>query len=76
MLAALQGTFGINQATLYHSVPATTLKDQPSGRIIHGTSCSAKPYLSKDEEEELVDFLITCCKLGYGKTKQEVLTYS
>ena len=27
----------------------------------------------KNEEKELVDFLIACSKMGYGKTRNEVL---
>ena len=32
-----------------------------------------KTYLTHDEEEELVKFLIQCCKIGYGKTRGELL---
>ena len=32
-----------------------------------------KPYLTQDEEKELVDFLLNCAKMGYGKTRKEVL---
>jgi len=32
-----------------------------------------KPYLSQEEEKELVDFLLSCAKMGYGKTQQDVL---
>lgn len=77
MLGALQavreGTLGVNRAALEFAVPATTLKDRLSGRVTHGTHSGAQPYLSKAEEEELVDFLIKCSKLGYGKTRKEVL---
>ena len=68
MLGAMQavrdGTFGINRAALKYSVPKTTLKDRMSGRVTHGTSPGAKPYLAREEESELVDFLVTCSKLG------------
>ena len=32
-----------------------------------------KPYLTLEEEKELVDFLLNYEKMGYGKTKQDVL---
>ena len=77
MLGALQavreGTLGVNRAALEFSVPPTTLKDRLSGKVTHGTNSGAQPYLSRTEEEELVDFLIKCSKLGYGKTRKEVL---
>ena len=49
------------------------MKDRLSGRVIHGSSCVARPYLSKEEEKELVNFITTCSKMGYGKTRKEVL---
>ena len=29
-------------------------------------------HLTRQEEKELVDFLITCSKMGYGKTRSHV----
>ena len=63
----------MNRAALEHSVPRTTLKDRLSGRIIHGSNIGPKPYLTQDEEKELAKFLINCFKMGYGKTRGEVL---
>ncbi len=77
MLGALQavrdGTFGVNHAALEYAVPRTTLKDRLSGRVTHGSAPGAKPYLSREEEKELVDFFVTCSKIGYGKSRKEVL---
>ena len=71
--AVQEGTLGVNRAALEFAVPKTTLKDRLSGRVIHGSSCGARPYLSKEEEKELVNFITTCSKMGYGKTRKEVL---
>ena len=71
MLGAMEA--GVNRAALEHSVPRTTLKDRLSGRIIHGSNIGPKPYLTQDEEKELAKFLINCFKMGYGKTRGEVL---
>ncbi len=30
-------------------------------------------YLSYEEEKELVTFIVNCAKMGYGKTRGEVL---
>ena len=30
-------------------------------------------YLDPSEEKELINFLFECSKMGYGKTKREVL---
>ncbi len=73
MEAVRTGKTGVNRAALEHGVPPTTLKDRLSGRVLHGTSIGPKSYLTKDEEQELVTFLINCSKMGYGKTRSEVL---
>jgi len=49
---------GVNRAALEYKVPRTTLKDRVSLRVIHGCNMGPKPYLTKDEEKELVDFLL------------------
>jgi len=37
------------------------------------TYVGPKSYLCYEEEKELVVFLVTCSKMGYGKSRQEVL---
>ena len=32
-----------------------------------------KPYLSAEEEQQLAEFLITSARIGYGKTRAQVL---
>ena len=63
----------INKAARDHGVPASTLKDRISGRVIPGTKPGPKPYLSKKEEEELGQFLKESAKIGYGKTRKDVM---
>ncbi len=69
---AVKDGMGINRAALDHEVPRTTLQDRVSGRVIHGTNSGPKPYLMREEEEELVGFLLHCARQGYGKTRGEV----
>ncbi len=73
MKAVKDGKMGVNRAVLEHGVPKTSLKDRLAGRVVHGTSMGPKPYLTDTEEKELYDFLINCSKMGYGKTRGEVL---
>ena len=77
MLRAMEtvksGYMGMNRAAIEHGVSQTTLKDRLSGRIIHGTNIGPKPYLTQKEEKQLVEFLVNCCNMGYGKTRGEVL---
>lgn len=62
----------INQAAREHGIPPTTLKDRLSGRVVDGTKPGPIPYLSKDEEVELEEYLTQSVKVGYGKTRRQV----
>ena len=77
MLQAMEtvksGYMGMNRTAIEHGVPRTSLKDRLSGRVIHGTNIGPEPYLTQEEEKQLVEFLVNCCKMGYGKTRGEVL---
>jgi len=71
--AVRKGELGVNRAALQFSVSATTLKDHVAGRVVHGTNMRPKPYLSNEEEKELMEFLVECSKIGFGKTRREVM---
>ena len=60
--AVKEGQMDVNRAALSFGVPHTTLKDRVAGRVLHGP----QPYLTTEEDKELVDFLITSSKMGYG----------
>ena len=62
----------INAAARDYGVPATTLKNRLSGRVVHGTNPGPMPYLSTKEEERLVEYLLDANKVGYGKTRRQV----
>ncbi len=59
----------MNQAADNYQVPRSTLKDRLSKRVIHGVNPGLKPYLTKDEEQGLADYLISAANIGYGKTR-------
>jgi len=63
----------IRQAALRFGVPKSTLGDRISGRVLPGASCGPKGYLTPEEEEELVNFLLRCAAMGYPKSRHEVL---
>ena len=77
MLAALDAVLNKhlsgNKAAALHGVPPSTLKDRLSGRVVHGRKPGRKPYLSKQEEKELTDHLVLAAKVGYGKTRRDVM---
>ena len=71
--AIKEGTLGLNEASRSYQVPRSTLRDRITGRVTHGEKSGPKPYLSSEEEKELVTFLKQAASIGYGKTKKEVL---
>ena len=62
-----------NQAADTNSVPRSTLKDRLSGKVIHGTNPGPLPYLTVDEETLLMEYLLKSSKVGYGKTRRDLL---
>ena len=67
MKAVKEGQFGVNRATLEYGVPKTTLKDRLNGRVIHGTNMGPTPYLTYEEEKELVSSYLTVPEWVMGK---------
>ena len=73
MEAVKNGEMSINRVVQEYNVPRTTLKDRLAGRVKHGSKSGPDPYLTSNEEDELVSVLINACKMGHGKTKREVI---
>ena len=69
--AVIDGKIGVNRAADQYGVPSSTLKDRVSTK--HRVRSEPQPYLSYEEEEELVTYLVKCAKTGYPKTKDEVI---
>ena len=67
------GLMGVNQVSRNFGVPRTTLRDRISGRVEHGAKSGPTPYLTEKEDQELASFLRQASRIGYGKTKKEVL---
>ena len=71
MLQAMEtvksGYMGMNRAAIEHGVPRTSLKDRLSGRVIHGTNIGPKPYLTQEEENNLLSFLSTAVRWAMAK---------
>ncbi len=74
MDAVKKDEMGVNAAAAHFGVPPTTLRNRLSGRVVHGTNPGPAPYLTKSEESELVDYLHSTSKVGYGKTRQQVMS--
>ena len=50
-----------------------TLHDRISGRVMHRKKPGPEPYLNKQEEEDLVNFVeVVVDNIGFGKTKIQI----
>ena len=63
----------VRRAALMYGIPRSTLHDHYSGKIEIDAKPGPPPYLSVEEEEELSNFLMKCARIGYPKTRQQVL---
>ena len=72
MDAVLDG-MSVRKAAETYGVPKSTLGDRVSGKVDLDAKPGPTPYLTTFEEEELASFLIRCAKIGYPRTRSQVL---
>ncbi len=70
--AVAKGT-SVRRAAEEYQVPRATLHDRVSGKVQVGANSGPPRYLTDDEERELADFLTNCAKIGYARTRIQVL---
>ena len=63
----------IRKAAEMYQIPRSTLHDHLTGKLEHGSLPGPKRYLTMEEEEEIVSFLIRCAKIGYPHTRHQVM---
>ena len=63
----------IREAALTFQVPKSTLGDRLSGRVQMGAKMGPPTYLTPHEEKELVEFLIGCSRIGFARTRRQVM---
>ena len=68
--AVISKEMGVNKTAEQFDMPRTTLKDRISGRVKHGAKPGPPGFLTPEEDQELVDFLVECCKMGEWKNKE------
>ena len=73
VVAVEQGGDSIRRAADKYGVPRSTLHDHVSGKVEHGAKPGRDAYLSLEEEEELVSFLVKCARIGYPHTRKQVM---
>ena len=63
----------VRAASRQFNIPKTTLFDKLHGRVADNAKAGRPTVLTYSEEVELVDWVVKMCKIGYGRTKQELL---
>ena len=54
-------------------IPLATLHNHVCGKVDAFSKAGPKPYLSPKEEDELIAFLLKCARMGYPKSRNQVL---
>ena len=71
--AVMSKQLSIRRAAETYSVPKSTLADRVSGHVKFGSHSGPERYLDDKEESQLVRFIIGSSKMGYAKTKMEIM---
>ena len=56
-----------------YGIPKSNLQDRVSGKVLPGTKSGKRRYLSEEEEEEMVGFLVNCARIGFPRSRSEVI---
>ena len=58
---------------LEFGVPKSTIRDRISGKTLPGATSGPERYLTDSEEQELAHFVRACAKVGYAKTRKQII---
>lgn len=72
-IKAVTDGMSIRQAAEEFNLPKSTLGDRISGRTMHGAKSGRPKYLTDEEEDILVKFLLKCASIGYPRSRNEVI---
>ena len=72
-IKAVEKGESIRSSAERHGVPRSTLSDYINGKNKSSEHRSGAPYLTVEEEEELVSFLIQSASIGYPRTRKDIL---
>ena len=71
--AISQRGISVRRAALEYNIPKSTLQDRLNGKVLPGATSGPERYLSPEEENELAKFVMHCAKIGYARTRKQVL---
>ena len=64
--AVLSHKLSVRLAAEEYGVPRSTLNDKVSGKVPVQAKSGRKAYLTDEEEDRLVEFLVGCASVGYA----------
>ena len=71
-MEAVQKGCNVKRAAEVYEVPRTTLQDRVLGKVVHGKKPGPQPYLNKEEEGDLAEFIEVVADVGFGKTRNQI----
>ena len=72
--AVNEGKYTLREASIKYSAQKSMLWDRVSGKVAFGAVSGPERYLNDTEEEQLVKFLIGAAKIGFPRSKKQVLS--
>lgn len=63
----------VRRAAETYNVPPSTLHDRLTGKVPFNKKSGPGKYLSESEEDELENFLVECARVGYARSRKEIL---
>ena len=63
----------MREAAKAYDVPESTLHDRITGKVPFDKKSGPEKYLTDREEAELVNFVVECAKVGYARSRKDVL---
>lgn len=70
-----RGELPLRRAAELYGVPKSTLHDRVVGKVKSNGQSGPEPYLCQKEEEELINFLIGCCRIGVSQDPTASASY-
>ena len=70
---AVREGLSVRRAAEEYQIPKSTIEDHISGKVLSGSK-SGQRYLSEQEEEELVTFILEAAKIGFTCTRKDIMS--
>ena len=72
-ISAVSEGMSVRRAASDFDVPKSTLHDRISGKVSIDARSGPERYLNDKEEEQIVNFIVGCSKIGYARSKKQIL---